>query len=156
MLLKVNDKHLICSFQTYALFFSEKRADGQCGGKMRLLLPWGSTVHCKGKEDPRGSSASHAKGCAHKQGIFLQFTQDWKIKGKEGDSSTTKVQEKSSSGLEATKLCILQHKIILLLEGNTANAPGTQGEYRRNIFICFFLMQFLWISTLQTDCLDLV
>lgn len=57
---------------------------------------------------------------------------------------TLKVQEKTSSGLEATKKCILQHKIILLLEGNIANAPGTQAEYQRNVSASiFFLMQFL-------------
>lgn len=128
-----HSKLMLCSFQ-------EKRPDGPCGGKKRPLLSWGAAVYPKGKEHPRDSSASQAKGCAHKElGVFLQVTQqDWKIKGKEADSLTSKGKERASSGLEATKKSILQCKIILLPEANVVNMPGTQAEYCRNIFVSIF------------------
>lgn len=57
----------LCSFQ-------EKRPDGLCGDKKRLLFPWGATVHPKGKEHPRDSGVSQAKGSEHKKlGVFLQL-----------------------------------------------------------------------------------
>lgn len=141
VILRVNEsirfthsKLMLCSFQ-------EKRPDGLLhGGKKRLLLPWGASVHPKAQEHPRDSSAPQAKGCTYKElGVFLQLTQqDWKIKGKEADSLTSKVKEQTSSGLEATKKSILQHRIILLPKMHVVNTSRTQAEHGRNIFVSVF------------------
>lgn len=73
-----------------------------------------------------------------------------RFKGKEGDSLTSKVQEKTSSGLEATRKHILQHKIILLLEGNIAKATlQRQQEHRLNTVETFLYLFFSYAIPLN-------